>query len=552
MASILCDRWGNNGWCVENARLAISAYDPQGFPLTITGNVGQPFTCGADCVVSLSEGTGTATFTVTSNSGQAASGSLDWKYDASLPTSDLQVNGTVGANGWYVSNVNISPLGSDAVSGLASNEVSINGGTWQSSANFSDGVYQIQAHSLDNAGWETLSLAQKIQVDTVKPDLVITPTGIQGNKGYFRSAVTISLVGNDATSGIAQLEYSLDGGDWVTGDTLTISADGDHSLEGRATDNAGNQTLKAIAIHIDKIPPVAKFIMPPEGATTTVQGAISFGGDIYDVGSGVEHVELSLDEGKTWKTLLLVNGIWRYDWITMVFPNGKYRIFARGWDIAGNVQEPPSLTTLIVENQPPSISIQESWFVWEAGWLKIEEREGSPLESVSVTVRDPQGRWDDVVWSYQRDNVPSEIKWDGYFTRGVLAPVGEYEVIAIARDIYGRQASDRGTIMIPLVPVTATPTVTTTPSPVPSRMPMPTQTVAPTQAVVVTSIPTAVAQPVSVPAKRPLVLWPTVGLVGLLMALASASLSDHRPQAIRRLIKAIDQIVAQNKMGDDK
>jgi hypothetical protein len=388
-------------------------------------------------------------------------------------------------------------------------------------------------------------------VDTVKPDLTISPTGTQGSKGYFRSVVAVSIAGSDATSGLAQMEYSLDGGDWVTGDTLTISADGDHSLEARATDNAGNQTVKGVVVHIDTIPPVAKFIMPQANATTTVQGAISLGGDVSDVGSGVELVEISLDEGKTWKALPLVNEIWRYDWITTGMPNGRYPIWARGWDIAGNVQEPPTITTLVVENQPPSISIKESWFVWEAGWLKLEEKEGSPVESVSIIIRDPQKRWNDVVWSYSRDKVPAEIKWDGHFAGGVLAPVGEYEVIATARDIYGRHASDRGTIVIPLVQASATPTVTATSSPIPSRTPVPTKTASPTQ-VVVTAIPTATLQPVSAPVKRPLVLWPAVGLVGMLMALASASLSDHRPQAIRRLMKTFDQIVAQNKLGGDE
>lgn len=555
LASILCDRWGNNGWCVENARLAITASDPQGFPLTITGTAGQPFTCGADCVVFLPEGMGTAQFTVTASSGWTASGNLDWKYDASLPTSDLQLNGTPGVNGWYVSAVMISALGTDAISGVASVEVRIDGGTWQPSATLSDGTYQVQARSVDNAGWETWSAVQTIKVDTVKPDLTITLAGVQGRGEYFRSAVTVSLSGSDATSGLAQVEYSLDGEDWITADSLTISTDGNHGLEGRATDNAGNQTTKVIVVHIDTIPPVAKFIMPPADATTAVQGAISLGGNVFDVGSGMERVEISLDEGKTWKVLTLVNEIWRYDWITTDIPNGQVHILARGWDLAGNVQEPPTLTTLVVENQPPSIAIQESWFVWESGWLHVQEKEGSPLENVSIIIRDPQGRWDDLVWSYPRDKVPAEIRWDGHFAEGVLASVGEYEVIARARDIYGRQASDRGVIVVPLVSAataTLTPTVTVSPSPTPTVTVVPTRRIQPTQVVIATPAPveTIVPKPAPAPVKRPLVLWPALGLIGLLLALASASLTDHRPQALRRIMQTFDQIVAQNKLGD--
>jgi hypothetical protein len=142
---------------------------------------------------------------------------------------------------------------------------------------------------------------------------------------------------------------------------LTISTDGDHGLEGRATDNAGNQTTTVTVVHIDTIPPVATFIMPSPDSTTQVQEAISLGGNVFDVGSGVERVELSLDEGKTWQTLHLVNEIWRYDWVTLGIPNGQYRVVARAWDLAGNVQTPGTSTTLIVDNRPPFIAIQERW-----------------------------------------------------------------------------------------------------------------------------------------------------------------------------------------------
>ncbi len=555
LASILCDRWGTNGWCVENARLAITASDPQGFPLTITGTAGQPFTCGADCVVFLPEGMGTAQFTVTASSGRAVSGSLDWKYDASLPTSDLQLNGTSGANGWYVSAVTVNALGTDAVSGVASQEVSVDGGAWQSSATLSDGTYQVQARSVDNAGWETWSAVQTIKVDTLQPELAMTPTGTQGGGGYFRSAVTVSLVGTDLGSGLALVEYRLDGGEWVSADHLTISTDGDHGLEWRVTDNAGNLTTTVTVVHIDTIPPVATFIMPPPDSTTRVQEAISLGGNVFDVGSGVEHVELSLDEGKTWKMLPLVNEIWRYDWVTLGIPNGTYRVTARAWDLAGNMQTPGTSITLIVDNRPPFIAVQEHWFVWESGWLHVDEKDGMPLENVRITIRDPQGRWPEAFWNYAPDKVPETVSWDGRFADGILAPVGEYEVIAEARDVYGHRASDRGVIVVPFVSAataTLTPIVMVTPSPTSTITAVPTRHIVPTKTAIATTVPMEipVPQPVQAPVKRSLMLWPAVGLIGLLMALASASLTDHRPQALRRIKETFDQIVAQNKLDD--
>jgi hypothetical protein len=418
--------------------------------------------------VALPEGTGTAIFTVTSTSGRSTSGSLDWKYDASLPTSAVNLNGTAGANGWYISALTVSGIGTDAVSGIAALEVSVDGGVWQPSATLPDGVYQVQSRSVDNAGWETLSAVQTVRVDTVKPGLVMLPSGTKGGGDFFRSAVTVSLTGTDAGSGVAQVEYRLDGNNWVQANSLTISTDGGHGLEGRVTDNAGNQTDGAIAVHIDTIPPVAAFIMPAPDSITTVAEAISLGGNVSDVGSGVEMVELSLDQGKTWRTLPLVNEIWRYDWVTLNIPNGRYQVIARAWDIAGNVQSPGTSVTLIVDNRP----------------------------------------------------------------------------------------SGEKTTVVPVVTsitLTVTPTRTSTPSPTPTVTVTSTRPIQPTQTVTVAPTPTVaatLAPPVSNPVGKPLALWPVVGLIGLLMALASASLSDHRPQALRRIRQTFDQIVAQNKHGD--
>ena len=109
--------------------------------------------------------------------------------------------------------------------------------------------------------------------------------------------------------------------------------------------------------------------------------------------------------------------------------------------------------------------------------------------------------------------------------------------------------------MVPLLTAataTLTPTVTVSPSPTPTVTVVPTRRIQPTQVVIATPAPveTIVPEPVPAPVKRPLMLWPAVGLIGLLMALASASLTDHRPQALRRMAQTFDQIVTQNKLDN--
>ena len=61
--------------------------------------------------------------------------------------------------------------------------------------------------------------------------------------GTSTGPVTVTLTGadNDGGSGLDKLEYRLDGGAWTTYSTpVTVSATGQHTLEHRATDKAGN------------------------------------------------------------------------------------------------------------------------------------------------------------------------------------------------------------------------------------------------------------------------------------------------------------------------
>ena len=212
---------------------------------------------------------------------------------------------------------------------------------------------------------------------------------------------------------------------------------------------------------------------------------------------------------------------------------------------------------MIVDNQGPLVDVQDRWFIWESGFLHVRENNGIPVDSVSVTIRDPQRRWPDVVHEYTPGNAPKVITWDRRFADGTLAPAGDYDVIAVARDVYGHQASDKGTIVVPLVipaTLTATSTLTATTSPQPTETVVPTRQVQPTKTAVATPMPVASATPapVAVVVAKPFSFWPVAGLIGMLLALASASLTDHRPQALRRIQQTVDQIVAQNHEGDDK
>jgi hypothetical protein len=67
-ANITCSQLGSGGWCVGTESLDLTASDPQGYTLTIAGDIGgAPFTCptGTTCSQMLSDGNGTINYTVT-------------------------------------------------------------------------------------------------------------------------------------------------------------------------------------------------------------------------------------------------------------------------------------------------------------------------------------------------------------------------------------------------------------------------------------------------------------------------------------------------------
>ncbi|RCW45783.1 glucose/arabinose dehydrogenase [Halopolyspora algeriensis] len=74
-------------------------------------------------------------------------------------------------------------------------------------------------------------------------------------EGTYNTPVTTSLSADDGEgSGVAELEYSLDDGQWKTyTDPLTVEAAGKHTVAYRATDNAGN-TSKTAKVGFEIVP----------------------------------------------------------------------------------------------------------------------------------------------------------------------------------------------------------------------------------------------------------------------------------------------------------
>lgn len=148
-----------------------------------------------------------------------------------------------GENSWYTGPVTVGlALGEGPA---ASIEARVDGSDW---AGYgapitldTDGVHRIEYRAVvDGVPVEESAGAVDVRVDATAPTLE-TALDPWSGIGWTDAPVTAGLAAADATSGVARIEFRLDGGTWqATGDTLVFDEVGAHDVEVRAIDSAGN------------------------------------------------------------------------------------------------------------------------------------------------------------------------------------------------------------------------------------------------------------------------------------------------------------------------
>jgi len=168
------------------------------------------------------------------------------------PVTVLQVTGSAGSNGWYVSLVNVT-LTATSPSGTAIFTMySVDGAGWTQYAQkfiLPEGRHALDYQSWDTAGFVEPKASTSIDVDLTPPTLGGSPSGVQTSPD-----LTISWTGSDTASGIARYEVSIDGGPTQSvGTTTSLSrrwSDGDHTVRVTAYDAAGNQDATVISFRV--------------------------------------------------------------------------------------------------------------------------------------------------------------------------------------------------------------------------------------------------------------------------------------------------------------
>jgi Bacterial Ig domain/Chitobiase/beta-hexosaminidase C-terminal domain len=176
--------------------------------------------------------------------------------DMSPPTSSISCNGAACSTGWYSGSVAVTLNATDDASGVAAIRYTTDGTDPTSASTLYSGPFSVSAtttvkyRAWDNAGNLESTKSQLIRIDTTAPTVAITSPA---NGASVTGTVQVQTTASDANSGIARVEFYLDGKlssksttapyKWAWNTKKTTK--GSHTLTAVAVDVAGNRTVSA-------------------------------------------------------------------------------------------------------------------------------------------------------------------------------------------------------------------------------------------------------------------------------------------------------------------
>jgi hypothetical protein len=236
------------------------------------------------------------------------------------PTTTPNTSGaTMGNNGWWRSNVNVS-FNVDAPCGYIGlqTKYSINGGAIQTYSDpftlNQEGIHNITYYSVDGVGNVESTKSVEVKIDWTPPVTTGSATGPRDTNGIFRDNVTAGLSSTDNLSGVENQQRSVDGGtNWITqagaNNTFEITGNGVSRFVFRATDKAGN-----VENQKDSGPIIInKYVIFSNGTSNSLRflrsSGVNITGDIYSGGTVTVQENTNSIFGTTMKTVGTANVI---------------------------------------------------------------------------------------------------------------------------------------------------------------------------------------------------------------------------------------------------
>jgi len=251
--------------------------------------------------------------------------------DLTPPRVSAAVDGTLGSNGWYVSDVSVDWSASDPDSAINS-QIGCGATVFTGDA----GGQASTCEATSDGG--TTSDAVSIDRDTTPPTITPVRVGTLGNNGWYTSEVTLSFDCADATSGIDAC---------TPAGPVVLSANGANPpVAANATDRAGNSSSISDQVRIDTLPPQIAASLPEANGEGWYNAPVTVSFDCADLHSGIESCPAA-------------------QLITMDGANQSVNALAR--DRAG-LETPLLVGGINLDTAPPTVAFTPSSVPNAAGW----------------------------------------------------------------------------------------------------------------------------------------------------------------------------------------
>lgn len=192
--------------------------------------------------------------------------------DDTPPVITAEIDGELGDNGWYVSDVSLSWTVVDEESDIISTSGCVAETIDTDTSAF---VRTCTATSLGGEASQSVTIKRDATPPTADPTVSPPPNEL----GWHKSDVVVTYNWTDATSGLT-----------VASSRVTITQEGaDLDETGTATDFAGNTaSITVEGINIDRTPPTVVLSAPADGATFVLNEVVLAGWEASDALSGVD------------------------------------------------------------------------------------------------------------------------------------------------------------------------------------------------------------------------------------------------------------------------
>ena len=287
---------------------------------------------------------------------------FSWSIDTAAPTTNIDSNPPALSNAGSAS---FAFSGTDAGgSGVASFECRIDStqaADWgscsspKSYSNLSEGAHKFEVRAIDQAGNVDQTPASfSWSIDTVAPT-----TSIDSNPPVLSNAASASFAfsGTDAGgSGVASFECRRDSAAFApctSPQAYAALADGGHSFEVRAIDQAGNvdQTPASFSWSIDTAAPTTSIDSSPPALSNAASASFAFSGSDAG-GSGIASFECRRD-GASFAPCTSPQAY-------AALADGAHSFEVRAIDTAGNVDATPATFSWTIDTAAPTTSIDSS------------------------------------------------------------------------------------------------------------------------------------------------------------------------------------------------